>query len=102
MSRFKYRGPEYRVYMEYLAKDGGDNSRSARRLRENMTRAIREELTDRQSAMLDMYYSEGMSMTGIAEKLGVNVSTVSRTIKRGKNRLWKCVRYGAMEVLGDI
>ncbi|MBQ3404740.1 MAG: helix-turn-helix domain-containing protein [Oscillospiraceae bacterium] len=82
-----------------MNSDGADNSGSVTRLRENMRRAIGEELTDRQKARLDRYSAGGMNMTQIAGELRVNRSTVSRTIKRGQNRLWKCVRYGAMDVL---
>lgn len=32
-------------------------------------------------------------MTQIAQTLGVNCSTVSRTIRRAKQRLYRCLRY---------
>jgi DNA-directed RNA polymerase specialized sigma24 family protein len=42
---------------------------------------------------------EEQTMTEIAADLGVAVSTVSRTLKRAKERLHKCLRYGAAELL---
>ena len=46
-----------------------------------------------------MYYGQGMTMEAIAKDLGVNKSTVSRTLKRGRQRLWRCLRYGASNLL---
>ena len=40
-----------------------------------------------------------MSMEAIAKELGVNKSTVSRTLKRGRQRLYRCLRYGAANLL---
>ena len=33
------------------------------------------------------------SVRALAQKLGVNRSTVSRTVKRAKQRLYRCLRY---------
>ena len=38
-------------------------------------------------------------MREIGQKLGVDKSTVSRTIKRGERRLQRCLRYGAKGLL---
>ena len=38
-------------------------------------------------------------MREIGQKLGVDKSTVSRTIKRGERRLQRCLRYGATGLL---
>ena len=40
-------------------------------------------------------------MREIGEKLGVDKSTVSRTIKRGEARLRRCLRYGAKAFLEE-
>ena len=39
-----------------------------------------------------LYYGQNLSMEAIAQKLGVNKSTVSRTLKRGRQRLYRCLR----------
>ncbi|MEF9970991.1 MAG: sigma-70 family RNA polymerase sigma factor [Oscillospiraceae bacterium] len=54
---------------------------------------IREELTERQEELIRLYYFEQMSMTEIAQRLGLSPSTVSRTIKRGRERLCKYLKY---------
>jgi len=65
----------------------------------NLRRAIMDELTPRQREVILRYFVDNETMTVIARDLGVNVSTVSRTIKRGKARLRKCLRYGARDLL---
>ena len=68
-------------------------------LAESLAEAIKEELTERQRTMVKMYYINQMRMTDIAEELGVSISTVSRTIQRGRNRLRRCLRYGSQALL---
>lgn len=41
-----------------------------------------------------MYFDQGKNMAQIARELGLNRSTVSRTLVRAKNRLYRCLRYG--------
>ena len=74
-------------------ENGADNSEQLERLRRNLRRARELELTDRQRQMLALYYDEGMTVPQIALELGLNRSTVSRTIRRAKERLYHCLRY---------
>ena len=101
MGMSRYDMQDYADYRSYLLSLGEDNSRSRSRLMANLRRALMDELTPRQRQMVAMYFVEGRTMTEIARKLGVNVSTVSRTIRRGKDRLRKCLRYGAKELLSE-
>lgn len=55
--------------------------------------AIDEELTERQRELISLYYIEQMSMTEIAQRLDLSPSTVSRTLKRGRGRLKKYLKY---------
>ena len=55
--------------------------------------AINEELTDRQRELITLYYIEQMSMTEIAQNLDLSPSTVSRTLKRGRGRLKRYLKY---------
>ena len=70
-----------------------DNRQQIRRLLVNLPLAVEEELTPRQREMVFLYYDRGLKMSQIAQKLGVNRSTVSRTVKRAKQRLYRCLRY---------
>ena len=50
-------------------------------------RALREDVTPRQREMLLLYYGEQLNMRQIGTRLGVDKSTVSRTINRALSRL---------------
>ena len=81
-----------------------DNSKEISRLKRNLIRALQEDVTPRQRQTLLLYYSDGLNMREIGERLGVDKSTVSRTIKRGERRLRRCLRYGAeayLKSMGD-
>ena len=55
-----------------------------------------------QRQVLLLYYAEGLNMREIGERLGVDKSTISRTIKRGERRLQRCLRYGAEAYLKSM
>ncbi len=78
----------------WMAAHAEDNENDLRRLKRNLRVAREEELTARQRELLRLRYDESMSVTEIAGLLGVDKSTVSRTISRAKRRLYKCLRYG--------
>ena len=50
-----------------------------------------QRLTPRQRIYLDAYYNEGLSMEAIAQRHGVTVSTVSRCVRRGLDRMQQWV-----------
>lgn len=77
----------------WLRDNANTNSELLTRLRQNLRRARQQELTPRQQQVLTLYYDQGMNMSQIAQSLGVNCSTVSRTIRRAKQRLYRCLRY---------
>ena len=52
-----------------------------------------EALTARQRQLLRMNFEQNKTVTEIAQELGVNKSTVSRTLLRAKRRLYQCLRY---------
>ena len=91
---FDTRSSEWLVDMTVWLRDNANtNSELLTRLRQNLRRARQQELTPRQQQVLTLYYDQGMNMTQIAQTLGVNCSTVSRTIRRAKQRLYRCLRY---------
>lgn len=63
------------------------------RLAKQLPRALEDELTPRQRQLITMYYFEGKSMTQIGEELHLSVSTVSRSITRAMERLFRSLRY---------
>ena len=101
-TRYK-RGEFYAASMAAYAREmAEDNSAQVSRLKRNLIRALREDITPRQRMLLSLYYAEGKNMREIAGQLGVDKSTVSRTIKRGEQRLQRCLRYGAASYLRSL
>ena len=94
-TQFKNRSSEWIGDMTvWLRANAGDNSERLERLRRNLRQARERELTPRQRQVLDLYYDRGMTIPRIAEELGLNRSTVSRTLSRGRKRLKRYLQYG--------
>ena len=83
----------------YLA--GGTNEKQIHYLKDQLKRAIDSELTDKQREILNMFYFGGMSVTEIADNCGVNKSTVSRHLKRSREKLHDVLSYGFSPVWRD-
>lgn len=77
----------------WTRQNAGDNSERLERLRRNLRQARERELTPRQRQMLELYYDQGMTIPQIAGELGLNRSTVSRTLRRARDRLYRFLRY---------
>lgn len=78
---------------QWMQQQAGDNSQRRQRLLHYLSRAMTEELTPRQQEMLHLYYYEKLNMAQIAGRLGVNKSTVSRTLCRARHRLHHILQY---------
>ena len=83
----------------YARQMAATNSEQHSRLKRNLLKAIREELTPRQREVLTLYYAGGKSVHEIAALLEVCPSTVFRTLKRAEKRLFRCLRFGAESYL---
>ena len=70
-----------------------DNSEQLERLRRNLRRVRETELTDNQAEMIHLYYDLGMTVSQIAREKGLNKSSVSRTLARGRERLKRYLQY---------
>lgn len=78
----------------YLSKIfSPDNNKELTELQKRLARAMQTELTECQLKYMKLYYWNGWSMEAIGKKYGVDKSTVSRTIKRGRARLRRVLRY---------
>ena len=100
MRSTRYEGPFGNRASEWIGdlavwnrENAGDNSERLERLRRNLRQARERELTPRQRQLLELYYDRGMTIPQIAQELGVNRSTVSRTLRRARDRLYRCLRY---------
>lgn len=63
---------------------------------------MEEVLTPRQKQLVHMYYIEQKPMQLIAEELGLDVSSVSRTLKRARRNLYTFLRYGGRSLLCEL
>lgn len=54
---------------------------------------IKGELTEKQRSCILLYYGERIKMKDIANQLGMGISSVSRHIKKAKERLKKTMGY---------
>ena len=70
-----------------------DNSEKHRLMLKILRKVIAEELTERQRQMITLYYFDRANIPQIAEMLGVNRSTVSRTISRGRRNIMEKMKY---------
>ena len=77
----------------WLRENANDNQEQIERLLRNLRKARVQELTPRQQQMLSMRFEQNMSGAEIARELGLNRSTVSRTLKRAQDRLRRCLQY---------
>ena len=77
----------------WLRETAGDNSQRRERLKRNLRRAMKRELTPRQQEIMALYFFENRPMTEIAAMLGINKSTVSRCLRRGQKRLRHFLEY---------
>lgn len=105
MSGTRYRrGGVYAADMARYARmlsEENTNAQELDRVKAALWRALHEDITEKQREYLLLYYGEGLNMNQIGARMGVDKSTVSRTIQRGEDRLRRCLRYGAKRFLVD-
>lgn len=88
------REAEYQVLRGFLK-----NTQQETRIARLMAEAIRDELTERQAEQVRMYYLEQRTMREIAAILGVNPSTVSRTLAIARKKLRRCLKFSSKALL---
>ena len=84
-----------RQYIKLVSEASGGTAGALRR-------AINSQLTRRQKQLISMYYIEQMPMQDIADELGLHISSVSRTIKRGRERLKSSLSYGGRNLMASL
>ena len=100
MRNIQYNNRDDRVDLEtFVQAMGGDNQTRLAELQACLGKALREDVTPRQQQVLFLYYVQGLNMRQIAEALGVERSTISRTLKRGEERIRHRMRYGGADLM---
>ncbi|MDE5753659.1 MAG: sigma-70 family RNA polymerase sigma factor [Oscillospiraceae bacterium] len=56
-----------------------------------LAEVITQDLTPRQREMINFYYYQNLNHRQIAEQLGIDSSTVCRTLQRARNRIYKAL-----------
>ena len=81
------------LHLEQNVKIGEYASTSNRQIIKFLREIINDDLTKTQKQYIIMYYMNNKKIHEIAEEFGVNKSTVSRTIKRARNRIYERLKY---------
>lgn len=81
------------VFRQWLLSAASDNSKELTQAKKNIGKAMRHLLTEKQLLYATMYYVEGKNIPRIEIELGVDRSTVSRTLKRARKRLKFALMY---------
>lgn len=89
---------EKAMFSLWLKESGESNDAWVEHLKNCVKVAMIECLTDAQKRYLSLYLN-GYSQIEIANLCGVNVSTVSRTLNRGLNRLLARIKYATPRTL---
>ena len=77
-----------------VAPQGGEEADTEyRRILQTLHNAIEGELTERQRTCITLRYFDRKSVNEVAEILGLTAGTVSKHIKKGRERLQRVMRY---------
>lgn len=76
-----------------VKKKGTSNAIKIETLKRMVTLIIKQELSEKQRTILDMYFVRGLKYNQIAEILNVSKSTVSRTKSRALKTIYKILKY---------
>lgn len=81
---------------EYLKDTASTNDEALLRAKNVLSKTIQTELTPKQQEYLLMQFCDGLTVTEISRRCGVDKSVVSRTISRAKRRLYHCIKYAML------
>ena len=79
-----------------------DNRRHINRMSAAVRAALQNELTERQQTCIHLYFFEKQTIPQIALQLGINKSTVSRHLAKGKKSIKKVVAYVCADQLAGV
>ncbi len=74
-------------------EDSEEYLRYKKKVIQNVIKAIDKECTPRQKEVVSMFFYEQKTVTEIAEELGIEKSTVSRTLMRGMRHIQRALIY---------
>lgn len=84
---------ERAAFEQWLQGEGGDNRAELDRLKRALPVVLAECVTETQRQYIIHYFVDQLTMKQIGERYGVNPATVSRTIHRGLDRMYRYLRF---------
>lgn len=84
---------ERAAFEQWLQGEGGDNRAELDRLKRALPVVLAECVTETQRQYILHYFVDRMTQKQIGERYGKNPATVSRTIHRGLDRMYRYLRF---------
>ena len=84
---------ERAAFEQWLQGEGGDNRAELDRLKRALPVVLAECVTETQRQYILHYFVDRMIQKQIGERYGKNPATVSRTIHRGLDRMYRYLRF---------
>lgn len=81
------------AFEQWLQGEGWDNRADLDRLKRALPVVLAECVTETQRQYILHYFVDRMTQKQIGERYGVNPATVSRTIHRGLDRMYRYLRF---------
>lgn len=81
------------AFEQWLQGEGGDNRAELDRLKRALPVVLAECVTETQRVYIQHYFVDRLKTPQIAAMYGVDPSTVSRTINRGLDRMYRYLRF---------
>lgn len=89
---------EKQLLENYKLDNANTNTEKMETVKRMLYEVINNELSEHQKDCLLMYYFDKMKLKEIANIKGVNISTISRTIKRGEKNIYNFLKYYMLNV----
>ena len=77
----------------FRRRNDEDNSKEYQKMLLSMKRILEGELTNRQHVCIEKYYFEHKTQAQIAVELGVRISTISKHLKKARERIGRVMQY---------
>ena len=83
----------YTKLYENSSENTNTNSEKLKIAKKALKKVVEEQLSTRQKQVIVLYYYKKLDMPEIARLLSVNVSTISRTLKRARQNIIKYLKF---------
>lgn len=99
ISSYKFTYDDYideMVSLKIYDEEGENNNKeNIKRIGKILSLIIQRELTNNQRKIFNMYYYENLNMAQISQEMGKNKSTISRSLKRSREKIKNYMQYNS-------